>query len=261
MRAIALIFLSAIGFYASAQKLPNTQQVSLHAPANAKIDGKANEWGDKLQAYNTTNRIFYTLANDNNYLYLVVRAADDYANEKATFGITLTLKTTQKSEKALKNISVTFPIQTDVPKHEPIRDMVNFFRGLKKDAPNEAKSKLEQYRLPVNNGMDNVFKFIDVSGIKEIKEPSISIYNTEGIMVKALFDEEMRYVYELAIPLKYLTAHLSTTGKLSYNIRMGGIPDVATNGAPTPTIEGPAHPDFGYVRFPTDFSGEYTLSK
>ena len=37
---------------ANAQKLPNTQETSLRAPANLKVDGKPTEWNNQFQAYN-----------------------------------------------------------------------------------------------------------------------------------------------------------------------------------------------------------------
>lgn len=54
-----------------AQKLPKVQQASLHAPANIKIDGKATEWEGKFEAYNPGSRVFYTLSNDSENLYLI----------------------------------------------------------------------------------------------------------------------------------------------------------------------------------------------
>ncbi len=56
---ILLFTTQAIG-----QKLPNIQTASLRASANIKVDGKAAEWGNKLEAYNNTTEVFYTLAND-----------------------------------------------------------------------------------------------------------------------------------------------------------------------------------------------------
>jgi hypothetical protein len=51
------------------------QQVSLHAPANVKIDGKGTEWGT-MRAYNPSTEINYTMANDAKKLYLVVQVSD-----------------------------------------------------------------------------------------------------------------------------------------------------------------------------------------
>jgi len=56
------ITLSALLLIASltvnAQNLPNVQKVSVRAPANIKIDGKASEWDDKFQAFNHATDIF-----------------------------------------------------------------------------------------------------------------------------------------------------------------------------------------------------------
>src|SRR4051812_14249152 len=77
MKALISVLFSAICLNAAAQKLPNVQQASFRAPANIKIDGKTTEWGNKLQAYNPGTEIYYTLANDDKRLYLVVQA-DNY---------------------------------------------------------------------------------------------------------------------------------------------------------------------------------------
>ena len=54
MKKITFLLLSALTFlYASAQKLPQLQQVSLRAPANAKADGKNLAVGD-LKKYATS---------------------------------------------------------------------------------------------------------------------------------------------------------------------------------------------------------------
>ena len=67
-------FLFCIAISADAQKLPTEQQVSLRAPAGLKIDGKATEWDNKFQAYNHHTDFYYTIANDDNNLYLIVQA-------------------------------------------------------------------------------------------------------------------------------------------------------------------------------------------
>nr|WP_294794248.1 hypothetical protein [uncultured Mucilaginibacter sp.] len=77
MKKLKFLLFAAIGCASAyAQKLPNVQQVSLRAPANVKVDGKATEWNDQLQAYNTTSNISYSIANNNEMLYLVIQAKD-----------------------------------------------------------------------------------------------------------------------------------------------------------------------------------------
>jgi len=57
-----------------AQKLDNVQRNSLFAPSGTKADGNIKEWKDRFEAYNKATRTFYTLANDDKYLYLVMQS-------------------------------------------------------------------------------------------------------------------------------------------------------------------------------------------
>ena len=79
-------FIISASFAANAQGLPKVQQESIYAPANIKIDGKALEWGDKFQAYNVSNHLFYTLSNDDKNLYLIVFATDNATSSKIIYG-------------------------------------------------------------------------------------------------------------------------------------------------------------------------------
>jgi hypothetical protein len=73
MKKISLSLLATLAFLqANAQKLPQVQQVSLRAPANIRADGKNKEWGTQLQAFNNATGIFYSMANDDENLYLVI---------------------------------------------------------------------------------------------------------------------------------------------------------------------------------------------
>lgn len=268
---LTLILFGGVSFAAYAQKLPKVQRVNKRAPANIKIDGNTVEWDDQFQAYNPNNRIYYIIANDDNNLYLALRAVDPSGNEKAIFGITFTVKWPgEKGHKSKGNISVTFPTNIEVSKRNPIRYTVHIFNLLKTDTTNTARKKTDSLRLLVNDKMNEAFKIINVMGIPEIQEPSISIYNQQGIQVAAQFNKQAQYTYELAIPLKYLGDVINSGQKFSYNIKMNGIPEVATNGAPTPMIVGPINAapnqggvgiDNGYILYPTDFSGEYALAK
>lgn len=49
---------------------------SIRAPANIKIDGKVTEWNNKFQAYSYHTQFYYTVSNDDKYLYLTVQATD-----------------------------------------------------------------------------------------------------------------------------------------------------------------------------------------
>src|SRR5471030_410005 len=93
-----------------AQKLPNKQEASIWAPGNIKIDGKADEWENKYQAFNKSAEIFYTIANDEGNLYLIVHAVKSSIIEKIMEGgISLTVKgSTSRNEN--RNATVLFPL-------------------------------------------------------------------------------------------------------------------------------------------------------
>jgi hypothetical protein len=265
---ISLLLLVLFGntpFIALAQKLPKIQQTGKRAPAEIKIDGKTTEWNGEFQAYNINNRIYYTISNDDDNLYLTLCASDGYGNEKAIFGISFMVKLpAEKGNKSKESVVVIFPTLIGVRKIEPIRITAHTVRLLKDDTTNAAKKKIDSLRLFANKRIDDVFKEINVTGIKEIHEPSISIYNTEGIKVAAQFNDHMQYTYELAIPLKYLGPSINSGQKFNYNIKMNGIPEKSPGSPyPTPTISGGIAflgQDNAYVMYPTDFSGVYTCT-
>ncbi len=242
-----------------AQKLPKIQTVSQRAPNNIKIDGKTTEWNDKFLAYNVNNHIYYTISNDETYLYLTTRTNDGYSSEKMLFGLTFSIKSQQK-----QSISVTYPSQVLPAKIFPFRRFATIVRESKNDKT-ISKVKLDSLRSVANSTIDNVFNTIDIAGIKEINDPSLPIDNSSGIKVCARFDENMYYVYELAIPIKYFEKAIGVGQKIKYNITLNGLPRVSINGAPTPTVDrnfdSTAEYDNSFVSFPTDFSGEYTFTK
>ncbi len=246
---------------ANAQKLPSKQQVSILAPANIKIDGKATEWGDNFQAYNNASRVFYTIANDNNNLYLALRMDGVRANTKAlSGGITFTISPITKL-KEIKNISVTYPavVNRQNNMHETIQGSSSRFRTLKKDGANI--DKLNALVKLTNEQIAGFFKEIQIAGIKEISDPLISIYNTNGIKCIVMFNDQMEYIYELAIPLKYIETAVKD-GQFRYNIKLNAAATIATGAPGPPMFSGAnADPELLYQTSPTDFGGEYTLAK
>ena len=77
----------------------------------------------------------------------------------------------------------------------------------------------------------------------------------------------MRYVYELAVPLKYLEAATSAVKSFRYKFTLRALPIVQVKRVqpPGPIIElrylGPGSLDDQFLYSDTDFSGEYTLAK
>jgi len=258
-----LFFLSAVS--AMAQKLPNKQQIGIRAPADINVDGKTAEWHDKFQAYNMNNRIFYTISNDDNNLYLTIRAGDGFSSEKALFGIGFNIQLPGDKRNKPEEVKIIFPKYNSVKKTDDLRLMVESARKREKDTIAAAKRSIDSLSLLANKAIGIEYKKVIVSGI-ETAYPITTTDNKEGIKVAAQFDASMRFTYEMALPLKYLGASINSGQKFKYYIKMLGQPEVSPNGMPSPQIVGNDMASFfnsdrGFVMLSTDLSGYYTLVK
>jgi hypothetical protein len=246
-----------------AQKLPNIQIASLRAPANIKVDGKATEWVNQFQAYNNKTEIFYTIANDNENLYLAVQATDEAVIKKIVMGgITFTAN----KRDAKNTAAFTFPAYDSSNNSSYFK-----FNNSKIDAQTNADSLMNIY----NKELSTRYKLIGIAGVNTITDSLLAIYNKEDIMAAARFDSKLNYTYEIAVPLKYLKVNAS--GKFMYNIKLnaatidGGKVKIIS---PRPNLnllvyidaKGVTNqlgndPQSFSLAAPTDFWGEYTLAK
>ena len=244
------------------QKLPNLQTTSLRAPANVKIDGKATEWNNQFQAYNKTTDIYYTIANDGDNLYLIIKATDDVIIRKIISN-SITLSITDLVDKNERSLSLPLFSHTDG---------LNIASTLYK-AKNSGTVEIDSLINLLNRGLDKT-KEIKITGVKEITEPFISVYNEMGIKSKGLFDNTKALTYEIAIPKKYLNVR---SNKLTYNIRLNGIDDsdknltvqlspdgqstIRTNNTTGAITVRRNSPETLIETTTTDFSGDYILAK
>nr|WP_294790239.1 hypothetical protein [uncultured Mucilaginibacter sp.] len=242
---------------ANAQKLPNVQKESVRAPANLKIDGKATEWDNKFKAQNSATELFYTISNDDENLYLTIQTKlRDIAGKIMRGGISLNINPTL-SKKSDGQISVTYP-SLDQQGMSRLTNMI-----LLTDQRNlEHNPGAQQVTADdLNKELGSKAKVIGLSGIKTINTAEIPIYNENGILVAARFDENFAYTYELAIPLKYLSLPDNGTNPFSYQVKVNEpkklTPKFDGNGPPPP----PPPPMGRAVASTTDFWGEYTLAK
>jgi hypothetical protein len=249
---------------ANAQTLPNIQTSGLRAPANIKIDGKITEWDGKLQAHNHATDVYYTIANDDDNLYLALQSSDQDALTKITNkGIVFNISTSgKKSDKNL--IAITYPFfdRSNKP-------YINF-KNAPKIEPGSAVSvaKADSFMIESNKRLETAAKNIKVSGVAGIDSIQ-SIYNDEGIKAKARFNNTMLYTYELAIPLKYLNRVVK---KFAYQIQLPGTNtsdfvsiERNSDGVPTRIVALnnaviPSKSHLAAVTATTDFWGEYTLA-
>lgn len=260
MKAIfvyTLLFTASFNLSVKAQKLPNVQPAGLYAPANIKVDGRATEWGDDLQAYNKATSIFYAMANSADNLFLVVKSTDKTAIGKILGG-GLTLTITDKN-KTNGSIDITTPITT-----APSRS--NVAKAVGSSAPIS-----DSLLNVINKSLSNNFKSIKLNGIKSIPDSAISVYNDHGIKVAGLLNSNKEYICELAIPLKYL----NNPDAFNYNITLNGIPaqimSIRSNGQAVATGSAEMMAAMANIVLdgspmmeltsPTYLSGTYTLVK
>ncbi|HEX8020961.1 hypothetical protein [Mucilaginibacter sp.] len=274
---LSLLFLTiVIPVITYAQKLPGIQQSSLRAPSNIKIDGKPTEWNNKFQAYNHATDIFYTMANDDDNLYLIIQATE-HTNINKILGGGIVLTINPSNQKNIKNaISITYPLPD---MHNRVWVNLKYQPGSQTEADSIMNVKNTDYA--------NVSKLIKVTGIKSL-DSLISVYNHDGIKAAGAFNNKLFFTYELSISLKQMGLDAIASEKFSYNIKLPGVDMAAVYNAAgqATTLAGGVYvvpigplpgvsdeyvknnqPSFPYkVRIEsftstTDFWGEYTLAK
>jgi hypothetical protein len=276
LRWSLLLFLS-IAFFclatclsATAQKLAGTQQASLRAPANIKIDGKATEWGNQFQAYNKNTQVYYTIANDDDNLYLIIQSKRTDINNKILLGgVTFTINSSGKKNDR-SGISITFPI---IDKKDQAHIKLKDQPQLTSDTLS-SKMRSDSFKRVINKELIDKSRYIGVIGVKSITDSVISKYNDVGIKAFALFDDQIYYTYELKVPIKYLGLSINSPAKFNYQIKLSGA--AANGGAIKQSPDGRhlivysggqiayamvAAPQYMNMAYPTDFWGEYTLAK
>ncbi|SDT43552.1 hypothetical protein SAMN05216490_3471 [Mucilaginibacter mallensis] len=258
----------------------NVQQKSARVPSTVKVDGLLQEWGS-LQANNSSNRIRYTISNDDDNLYLAIQSSGVWCNAKiAHGGITLIISQSVDKkirEKAATNVSITFPV-IDKATASGINAKQYGYFDIADEKSNDSKKKMDSLYNAVNLLVNNSFKEIKIIGIKDI-DTLVSVYNTYGIKAAAQFSKQMLYCYELAIPLKYLGLTIDNLVPFSYSIRLNG-PTFGKrtstrkiyntedpNDVPTtelsPNFDGSKaiNPESFYKNYPSSLWAEYTLVK
>jgi len=202
MKQIALLLLLTAAFAnVNAQKLANKQEASFKAPTNVKIDGKTTEWGD-FKAYNSATGLFYTLANDEKNLYLIIRTVDRRIMDKLFGGgISLFFNSADNNDKKLRG-EINYLALSKVNRlaiAAAMKDTVN------KDL--------------INSTMAPALKTIGVKNLNDVGEELISVYNEYGIMAASYLSNMDTYTCEIAIPLKHLKSFVNNKGIISYTLQ------------------------------------------
>jgi len=263
MKKITLFFLAAWAFLqVNAQKLPNKQEASVRLPSNVKIDGKATEWNNQMRADNRNTDFSYTLANNDEELYLVIQTKDRFVfNKIIDRGLTLSLK----NPKSGKNASITFPYNSGKG-----RLSSSFGMGM------ITEEKLPEAEIAGYNKMlSDKHKFIKVEGMEGL-DSLVSVYNENGIRAAELFDNDKVYTLEMIVKLKLIGLSANNGTKISYKLRVNtveGAPIVDGNSKMVMMGGGEMSPEqrqeaVAYMTEKvakmfggTEFEGEYTLAK
>jgi hypothetical protein len=259
---IAVLIFLIIPIISIAQKLPKVQEASSKLPANLKIDGQATEWDNKFQAYNANTGVFYTIANDNDRLYMVIHATDAMVIRKIMAGSVTISINIPATNKTAQNVIVTYPVFDK--KNRPNINIKSKPQSTKNETADT--KQLDSFMYVVNKELENKSKEIKVFGIKGI-DTSISIYNEDGIKTASRFDHQIAYTYELVIPLKYFG--FNEQGKFAYTVKLNGsnnFEGVRVNDFPGGREmfwdgDKPTESDIQFMLYPTSFSGSYTLAE
>ncbi|MES2279132.1 MAG: hypothetical protein V4592_24080 [Bacteroidota bacterium] len=249
------------------QSLPQIQNASVRAPANIKADGELKEWPNKnLSAYNLANRIYYVVANDDDNLYLTIRGSGAVPAFKILKeGVTFTVSHSVEKAKRAKdpqNISVTYPTSQEAVKVSSMMVPVFAAERLGRDTVKN-KKELDSLTAAANARVEKTAKEIKVTGIKDIKDSILSVYNDKGIKAVLHFWKG-EPIIELAIPLKYLDLSVTAPVRFSYQVKLSvprlngdfDIRDIQKGGVSAPVS---ISPDDAYRLTDTELWGEYIL--
>jgi len=230
---------------ANGQKLPGIQKQSIYASID--IRGK----GEPLyQAYNKNTQTYYTMANDDKNLYIVI--AGDKSNiigKMIGGGITFTVKD-MSGKKPSRPLSTKYPLFQ--------RSVRYAIGGLFSDS--------SQTTADINKTLEAESREILITGMKNDVPDTVSIYNDYGITAMGVLGVKRWYVCEVIVPLKYLDELTDKDPKLSFNIALNPIQSynqvsAAKQAAFNQIIaNGNLSPSFLSNLSITDFSGEYVLA-
>jgi len=246
-----------------AQKLPNKQEASIWAPADIKIDGKADEWNNQFQAYNSSVDLYYTIANNDSLLYLGIRAEKPRIILKAlSVGFCFTVYDNKNNFEAVSYPVISLKDGALITKNlgiKPADIIPHKVDVVEKFIPGKSDSLL----AIVNNILQSKAAKIRWQE-KGSPDTSIIENNADDIRFAARFDSEGHLVYELAIPLKLLNISISGTKKIKYNIKLLSRTEIYKTGigiSYSYNSAGEPYDTNQDLNSTTDFSGEYILAK
>jgi hypothetical protein len=169
------------------------------SPTNIAIDGNNKEWGNDLEYYNTTKNIHYTISNDKEKLYLVIKTNDaSQLTNILLSGVTFSIDTKGRKKRTQ---TVTFPVQEiAITESVPLNTL-------------EQKRELAK---------STRLKKIEVKGFKDIDEGQMYNGNPYKIQTAVNVDDNGYLIYEEAIPLALFQAD-ELANEWAYNIKLNPV--------------------------------------
>ena len=214
-RTFSALLLGLLSLSAFAQKLPGTQEASVWAPANIKVDGKTLEWNDTYQAFNKNINVFYTVANDRDNLYFVLKSVDPMnSNKIIAGGVNLTINTADK-----KSDKDAFVLIFPLINYANLRSTM--MQGMRTGGGNPNQAPDSAAIAGMRKKVVSTFKEIKLIGFKDIPDSVISVYNEYGIKGYVDFDAKGSLIIEMAVPLKVM--NIKTGSPFAYNVKLNGI--------------------------------------
>lgn len=276
----SLLFLafSSAGY---AQKLPDVQANGVYAPTGIRADGKNTEWNDSFQALNKRTNIYYTIANDDNNLYVAIKSTDPTNNTKILAGgITLSINPDGK-KKEKESITLTYPVVNRTMRQGGGQGggrrtmMMGTVTGSGGPGGGQQINKLQRDSMMAEMQKKQLaqVKEIKISGFKNTTDTLISIYNEYGVKAVASIAKDNAFFYEIAIPLTALGLSKDSNTEFAYNIKLNGLQMQGFDGGGGggmrgggggnfgPRGGGGGNFDFQALISPTDFWAKYTLVK
>jgi len=252
--------LSEVSIAAKGPRLPNKQKNSVRIPDDLRIDGETTEWNGGFQAYNRTTEVYYTIANSDDKLYLLIHAIKHAIIEKIMEGgVSFTITGLGDKHNDREAVALFPLISIENCKNvlqysgKPISGEIGFsgasqlFSGkreltkadydliTKQTDLQKANELLSTYQREIKvSGMPDVIDTIDKKDITSGRKFSyyqslplrrhgfkiIGISNNDGINATTQFNDKGTYTYELLLPLDRLGVNINSLKKINYTITL-----------------------------------------
>ncbi|MDT3402961.1 hypothetical protein [Mucilaginibacter terrae] len=162
--------------------------------------------------YNEEKKLYYTLANDAQNIYVAIRLNDRSEQERVLMaGLTLGINSKGKKKDSYK---VTFPVANP----QDMADMMAARRNTT-EKPDEQPIDREEMRKARLTKLRN----IKVEGFKDIDYDILTTTNSYGFKAAIDYDADGNLVYEAAIPLKFFDATDAAKNEWAFNFKVNGI--------------------------------------